>query len=349
MDSFPCEKMRRFLWWTLKAVVTLGILLYLFSFIPAEKVFRALSEAHAGFFATAVILQFIMRFVGAAQMHVFTERQKMGIGTAEIAKINFVSQFYGIFLPGELTASIIKWYKFSAKDGKRAQAAASILFSRLVNVISLAFIGIAAFFIERPAVSQSVRITLISAALLFIFIYTVIAGRRLDCIIERVVRPASINLLPAFINEKLAKAWKSLKLFRKLPPHSIHGVFALSIIYNILGTISAYLIMQSIGVDMTLIAVAWIRAAAIFIQMVPLTISGLGVREGALVFFLGTYGVSNTDAMAVSLLIFSVILSISLAGGVIELKEFYSLKGAPKPLRPPKQKGRPGREEGCCN
>ena len=64
----------------------------------------------------------------------------------------------------------------------------------------------------------------------------------------------------------------------------------------------------------------------ILISMIPVSISGLGIREGAFVFFLGTTGVPPEKAMTLSILWF---LSVVVAGlwGFIEYLRFKQLFG----------------------
>jgi glycosyltransferase 2 family protein len=49
-------------------------------------------------------------------------------------------------------------------------------------------------------------------------------------------------------------------------------------------------------------------------QVLPIGISGLGVREGAFVLFLGPLGVAAQDAIALGLLLYLLNLGVSLLG-----------------------------------
>jgi uncharacterized membrane protein YbhN (UPF0104 family) len=53
------------------------------------------------------------------------------------------------------------------------------------------------------------------------------------------------------------------------------------------------------------------------LQMLPVSISGFGVREGAYVFFFSAYGVSSTEAIAASLAFWILVALVSLSGGAI--------------------------------
>jgi len=64
------------------------------------------------------------------------------------------------------------------------------------------------------------------------------------------------------------------------------------------------------------------------VTVLPLSIGGLGVREGMLLLTLGGFGVPAHESIALSILVFaSTILAPGLAGGVLEA--IHWLRGTP--------------------
>jgi hypothetical protein len=59
------------------------------------------------------------------------------------------------------------------------------------------------------------------------------------------------------------------------------------------------------------------------LELIPASISGLGFREGALVYLLPLYGVEPARAMLFSLIIFSFTILFGLIGGILEAKELF--------------------------
>jgi glycosyltransferase 2 family protein len=55
--------------------------------------------------------------------------------------------------------------------------------------------------------------------------------------------------------------------------------------------------------------------------MLPLSVSGFGLREGSLIFMLGPYGVPASAAVALSLLFFSRRLALGGLGLLFEIKD----------------------------
>jgi len=307
-----------------RCAITTGIFYYLFLKIPVTSVIAAFTGVNLLHIAFVFFLQIAMLCVNATQLKILTERQKMGFSLFKLIKINFISRFYGLLLPGELSAGLVKWYKLSKLGGMRAEAVACIIFSRVVNTLCLAVLGITFFLIEMPYNSIPIAISLIAGLILSVILYLCIVSARISQGVRNLINKPSSRKIPGIFQEKTAKVWNSIESFQGIPPSSLRRILFLSILFHLGGIFSVYLIMRALNVDISVVSIVWIRAAVVFLQMLPISISGLGVREGAFVFLLGGYGVGGADAMAVSFLIFGITIIFGFLGGVFESAELFS-------------------------
>jgi hypothetical protein len=62
----------------------------------------------------------------------------------------------------------------------------------------------------------------------------------------------------------------------------------------------------------------WVFAVVFFLQAIPISISGIGIREGALIVLLSRYGIRDSQAFALSLIVFLIAILMGLVGGVSE-------------------------------
>ena len=70
------------------------------------------------------------------------------------------------------------------------------------------------------------------------------------------------------------------------------------------------------------LALAALRAVVLLCMVIPITVSGLGLREASLTAVLALYGVDEQLALAQSLLFFAAIVFVKgLIGGMFELKD----------------------------
>jgi uncharacterized membrane protein YbhN (UPF0104 family) len=133
------------------------------------------------------------------------------------------------------------------------------------------------------------------------------------------------------------------KRLRRLPAHSLRDeaarvwgllcankvylaqVSATAVITQLLFCVLFYLAGLSVGIQLSL--PFWLSFSPIVLvaTALPISFSGLGVREYLFVLFLGTIGhVESERALAASFVVFSIILIVSLLGGVLYI--FYRPK-----------------------
>jgi uncharacterized membrane protein YbhN (UPF0104 family) len=104
-----------------------------------------------------------------------------------------------------------------------------------------------------------------------------------------------------------------LDRFRRRPALAFE-VLVVGFAYQLTVMFAAFLAAQALGVDIGWTAVLAFFPVVAIIQVIPVTIGGLGTREGALVLLLGSLGVASADAIALGLLFYGVNLVVSLLG-----------------------------------
>jgi uncharacterized membrane protein YbhN (UPF0104 family) len=93
------------------------------------------------------------------------------------------------------------------------------------------------------------------------------------------------------------------------------GIILAALGYQVVLVLAAFMAAQAIGIkDAGLTAMIAFMPAVLILQVLPVGISGLGIREAALVLFLGPLGVEDSTAIALGLLLYLLNLVVSLVG-----------------------------------
>jgi uncharacterized membrane protein YbhN (UPF0104 family) len=95
----------------------------------------------------------------------------------------------------------------------------------------------------------------------------------------------------------------------------------LALLFQLGVVASNYVLCLALGISVSYVQLLWVVAAASLLQSLPISIAGVGVREGAYVYILGTQGVSASSALALSLLVFGIQVLLALAGGLLQLQQ----------------------------
>jgi len=127
--------------WALKALVTSGLLYYVFSRIDLAEIVAAIASARMDLFAAAFLLVLLMNWVSSCRMKRLTERQGMTVSRRRIFEINLITNFYGLFLPGSLAGGAVRWNKLYKTDKNGTGALVAIVFNRFILTAATAATG----------------------------------------------------------------------------------------------------------------------------------------------------------------------------------------------------------------
>jgi uncharacterized protein (TIRG00374 family) len=98
-------------------------------------------------------------------------------------------------------------------------------------------------------------------------------------------------------------------------PRDTGTVILAALAYQMVVVLAAFMAAQAIGIDEAgLTAMLTFIPIVLVLQVLPIGISGLGIREAALVLFLRPLGVPDTQAIALGLLLYLLNLLVSLLG-----------------------------------
>ncbi len=111
----------------------------------------------------------------------------------------------------------------------------------------------------------------------------------------------------------------ALNSFMAMPKESLFRMLTVSVLSHVFGVASYVALAASLDLNIGLFAIGWIHSAMILATMLPVSVAGLGLREGAALLTLTAYGITAEEALAFSLLVFTVTtLLIGLLGGMME-------------------------------
>jgi uncharacterized membrane protein YbhN (UPF0104 family) len=120
-----------------------------------------------------------------------------------------------------------------------------------------------------------------------------------------------------FMLGKIKEMHSAIYIYKK------HGrclvkALAISFVYQIIAVIVVvYVISLSLDVRIPLLYFFIFCPIIGIFEMLPISLNGLGIREGAFLFFFTKVGVSDAQALSMSFLMYAIVLSVSLIGGVI--------------------------------
>jgi glycosyltransferase 2 family protein len=97
------------------------------------------------------------------------------------------------------------------------------------------------------------------------------------------------------------------------------AVTILSLVVQVANIVIAWLVGQGLGLQVPPLYYGVLIPLVSVLTLLPISLNGMGLREGGTVLLLAPLGIESAPAVTLSLLIFAVYTAASLAGGVVYL------------------------------
>jgi hypothetical protein len=300
-----------------KWILSVSLLALVLWHVPLREIGGELRHAKPLWVIFGIGLYLVIRMCAAYRMHLIIRLQEMSLSTFEIFKIGLVTSFFGLFLPGHIAGGAIRWHLLSRKGRKGVEALASVAFDRLNDTIVLMSLGgICLLAGSAPAVPAAVPWILGGCLLLLLATYAMLLNPRTTRLTLRIADAAGLRGRP-WLHGLIMRLIESMQRFHGFPVGVRIGLFALSLVYHVLGTLTYFLLAGAIDLGLSYTDCGWLRALLHLLFLLPLSVSGIGVREGALVVLLLPLGISSAQAVAYSFLLMAALLLMAGIGGLL--------------------------------
>jgi uncharacterized membrane protein YbhN (UPF0104 family) len=286
----------------IKIVVSSGLLYLVFRKTGLGEVAAALRKVSIPAFFSAIALYLFAQFVSTVRWKLLLPE---GIGLMKLLSLCMIGSFFNTFLPGVIGGDAVKGLYLYRLTGKGSLSLASIFMDRYIGFAALIAICTVAFpfgfrFFAGSPVTWLLPVIVFSFIGASLLIFGLRLGRRIQALSE------FYSYFHAYRNQTIV----------------IGKTFSLSLIVQFAGIFSVYLLSRGMGQQIPFLAFVLFIPLIVLFTMIPLSISGLGIRESAFVLFFGLVGVQPGAATALSLLWF---ISISFAS-LVGLAEYIKYK-----------------------
>lgn len=236
-------------------------------------------------------------------------------------RLYLIGLFFSLFLPTSIGGDTVRAAAASTGSVNPGSAVASVVLDRIVGVLALIFYFILGVLIDPAALTRltgemgvripsGMKLAAAGMGLIVILAALVLLGRR-----------------SAAVRHAVDEGRRLTVLFAKSPV-AVSGSLGLGLAvqgaYIAAWAALAAGLGWSLPLGFLLFAVPFVSLAA----MAPVTINGLGVREGAWLLLLGPRGIPAPNAVAYGLLYFLGVMIVGASGGLL-----FTVRGVAVPER----------------
>jgi glycosyltransferase 2 family protein len=292
---------RRLLRWLLRVLVTVGIVTYILVDVDRGDLLRTLSGVRLSFLAGALAVYLAGQALSAYKWSLLGRSVGFGQSLAEYTRFYFIGMFFNLFGPSTLGGDLVRALYLGA--GRRPGLAVdSVLFDRASGLALVMALGAVALLVFPHY------------GLPWPLAASVVCGG-IGLVVGWWMCPLLVRLLPETnrmrrqVETELGPFWRDRGLLVR--------VALVSLLFHLSQVVVQYIVVRAAGATVPLSYCLIYHPLISVMTALPVSIGGLGVREGGYLYFLTRIDVDDSVAVTVGVLWFAISVLAGLAGGAL--------------------------------
>jgi glycosyltransferase 2 family protein len=297
----------------LKLLVSAGLLGYFLTRIHVERFLQTLATAKISYVVTAMMVYLVTQGISAMRWTTLARPLGIKIPFEAMLRYYLIGMFFNLFAPGTVGGDVTRVYYLVRDEDARAQghsvttvhAAMSVLMDRAIGMVVLVWLGAAGLLLFPDyAVPHAARIAT------FLLALGLLAGALITPLLRRLLPEDGHQLVV-----KLRLAFRAYRTHRRALMNA--SLFSLAI--HLVQAWMHVVMGSALGLNVPFSFAIIVYPLVGTFSAIPISLNGLGLREGGYIFLLAVIGIGAEKGIAFGLLFFLVVALDSLIGGLVFL------------------------------
>ena len=305
----------------IKIAVSLIFLVFVIYKIDLTFLMESVLSIKPGYYILSFFIMVINSLILAWKYKVLMKPIEIYQPFFNLVKINFICRFYSIFLTAAVGQGVMRWHMTTKNQVGRFKFLAVMIVERSTFLCALLLsMAISLVFVQHPNVKEIsdglypfVIAGLFVVAIFFIYLnYSVFFN-----FINRLASKFNVKKDKGLI-DRLAASFSVFGLFYKKRKMLGTGLL-LSFAWQLFFLTRVFLLINSMDIPLSFIQITWMASLVFLLQVLPVSLSGIGLREAAYAFLFRLQDLPPEKGVLIGILFFSQMLLISLIGGILQL------------------------------
>ncbi|HEU5016292.1 MAG TPA: lysylphosphatidylglycerol synthase transmembrane domain-containing protein [Roseiflexaceae bacterium] len=304
----------------LRLLISGGLIVFLIWKANPLKIWQSWQGIDWAWLVVALLLQFVGVAVSAAKWGMLLRANGERLPYRWLLGAYLAGQFANNFLPTTVGGDALRIAQLGRRIQSYAHASASVFLDRLTGFLALSLIASAVLLLRLaglPAAQFETQPALIWMAVAF----TLVSMGALAVALSTVqLRPLlESSLIPAFLRRPARKVADVLERYSPRGA-ALTNVLLVSLVFQTIWMLVHVACGWALGfTGVPLLVYALMVPLTDMLGLAPIFFNNLGARETIFILYLTRLGYTSDQAIALSLLVFSVRLVVSVLGGLVIL------------------------------
>lgn len=282
----------------LKAVLSISLITFLLINVDWDTVISSVKNANIWMLIAASMLNIIERFEMTYKWNLLIRIRNIVVPFWKLFWINSIGSFLGLFLPSSLGTDVVRGYYLVKNNSEKSVSISSVFVDRVLGMFSLLLLGVISVFFVGNIIDQfNIRVYVVIIFVLTVIIFYLFQRNESKKILQKILAKVKHkNLI-----ENGIKLHNSILEYKKYPK-TVWLSFVITILVQITRVLTYYFIALAFNIQISIVYFFLFVPLIMLVIMIPISIGGIGVREGTFVAFFKLVGMSINDAVLISFL-----------------------------------------------
>lgn len=298
---------------TIRVIISGLLLGLLFSQSDFGNILQLVVLLNVPLFIVCLFFMLLINIIAAYRWHIFVRAYNPGVSLVRLFSFYLVGLFFNNFLPTAVGGDVVRSYDLYKYSGYGKVAVVSVFMERLAGMSAQVLVAYMAVLIGYSYLREPLILWLVlGVTLAYILFLMVLVNHRMIALLLGLL--ARLHLTKA---QHVLSEMYTLFLHYRSSRQALVQATALSLLIVGVSILTFYLLSIALHLPMPIGYFALFLPIMTIVSMLPISLGGLGVREGIGVFLFSRAGMAPSDAFGLSLGWSSLLILISLLGGVI--------------------------------
>jgi len=300
-----------------RLILSVVLLVILFKVVNIQQLHGHLLKVDLLHYGIGLGFYFLFIGIWAVRWHYIIRATGENISLRRAFVTTLVGNFFAMFLPEMVGSDVARMYEVSHERGTNANIVSTVLLDRVIGLVSVILMGLVALVLANHYLSDPTAVALIVGLLAVLLVgWVAFFYRRLmEWVFKRLF---SLPLINRF-ETKIRSLYEALYHLHN-QPRLLVITLLLALLVQLAEVTAVIFVARASNIEASPVHFFLFMPIIWLVTTLPITISGLGVREGAFAFFFAEVGVASSEAVALSLLFFSLKVISGMVGGLALFK-----------------------------
>jgi len=301
----------------LKFLPLIGIALFIYIVYNTglSNIISTLKGGKLVYIAVSAIFPLLFICLQSIKWNLLLKSQKINLDFLYTLRIQFISGFLGLVTPARIGSFSKIFYLKKRIKGSLGEASSSVITERAMDLLVIFILALIGSLILIKKFSNIFSVIVISFALLLFGLFIFSNKKRCAFIFRWIHGHIIPKKYKDYAKDSFHAFYDSL-----IKPRKAVLPFLISIIAWISIYTQAFLVAAAFDVNINYFVFITLFPIATIIGLIPITVGGFGTREATIIAIFGTFGISATALVAISLVWSLTAIFESFIGGLIAWK-----------------------------